>query len=176
MQKRDREGRVIKVGDSVAMAISINRNMHFENYIVRICKKREGRLILDGTMNWGWLEDYDEKELQVLHKDVNLIQMSNYFESLFPDNRDFNRRTIHTQDAHHFYNDVVERLIRRTSEYLEIKDHRQAKTILLSMLDLSQGAEADTAKSIDEMAVKAACMQQIIQEAITKINDIQKKH
>jgi hypothetical protein len=175
MAMLDREGRVIKVGDSVALAITMNHHMHYDNFTVRICKEKEGRLYLDGTINWSWLDNHDANSLQVLHENVNLIQLSNAFQAEFSNENSYNRRYIHTEDAHRFYVKIMDALKRRSEPYLATDDHETAQSILLKLLEFSQESEGTLEAKIGDLAVRAACMNEIMQQAAHQVITLQKK-
>lgn len=168
MSKVDREGNIIKVGHAVAMAITVNHHMHFESYSVLICKEKDGELILHGAGNWALLNDLPPDELQIIHEGVDLWSLDCTFTEKFgPSPHSFNKKDIRTADAHQFYGEIVRALSQCTAEYLDIKDHRQAKQILLQVLSLSKN-EPDVLKtSVTELTVRAASMAAILEQAMT---------
>lgn len=74
---RDREGSVIREGDAVATAVTINQQTYRPfSFVVAIVKRKAGRLILDGVFTEGWIGDRKPRELQKLHGSVDLRKLN----------------------------------------------------------------------------------------------------
>jgi len=70
---KDRNGTILRVGDVVARAITINHeNFMGFSFTVNIVKKSEGRLILDGAYCWGYLSEADQNTLYKVSADTDL--------------------------------------------------------------------------------------------------------
>lgn len=72
---KDARGVTIKEGDIVAHAVTLNRERFPEGFTVHICRRSERdrrRLILDGSVSWGYLSDSEPGELIVIDGNTDL--------------------------------------------------------------------------------------------------------
>lgn len=156
----DREGNTILPGMVIAVAITMNQKHHFNNYTTRIARIKDDKLIIDGPSAWGYVYDFDPEELQILHGDVNLTNLDYEFFQRFSDTQDYSVKHISTQDAHDFYNAVIKRLCEVSKDYLEIRDHREAKNILLKILSLSGDSDEVIKGKVEKQHLELAVMQE----------------
>ncbi|MEG1350507.1 MAG: hypothetical protein RSD49_20990, partial [Hafnia sp.] len=168
----DREGQPIMEGMVVALAVTMNQRMHFNNFTTRICRFKKGELILDGASNWGFVKDYSAQEMQILHAGVDLTKLESDFLDQFGSRESFWRKEVSSQDAHDFYIAVVEQLSRQTVDYLDIKDSRQAKNILVKLLELSGLPDDKFKGKVDAFRLKFAAMQTRFNEACRDLSSM----
>lgn len=108
--KKDRLGVEVKEGDVVAVAITVNNRKYGIPYTIHICRKNDvGKLILDGALGWGFLEQHDSKEIQVLTPDTDMRSLFCDFIREFGQRADsWDRVYITAEAAFDLYEDLCQ--------------------------------------------------------------------
>jgi hypothetical protein len=165
----DREGNAIAEGMIVALAVTLNQRLHYTNFSTRICKRKNGKLILDAGMSWGYVADFKPEEMQILHADVDLLKLDVEFMERFGRNDTWPKH-ISSQEAHDFYVDVVGALKHQTAEFLDVKDHRQAKEILVTLLEMAGSSDEKIKGKVDQLRLRASAMQTSVNNLCREIS------
>lgn len=155
----DREGNSIQVGMVVAVAVTINQRLHFSSYEARIVKEREGQMIMDAPMSWGYVKDFPPEEIQILHADVDLRKLDVEFMEQFGQAGGMWDKHITTQDAHAFHEDVFNALKRISKDDLAIESPRKASELLVSLLSLAEIPDEKINGKLDAARLKLATIQ-----------------
>lgn len=165
----DREDNAIKEGMIVALAVTLNQRLHYTNFTTRICKRKGGKLVLDAGMSWGYVKDFKPEEMQILHADVDLLKLDVEFMEQFGRDNTWPKH-ISSQDAHDFYVDVVDALKRQTTEFLDVKDYRQAKEILVTLLEMAGSSDEKVKGKVDQLRLRASTMQTSVNNLCREIS------
>jgi hypothetical protein len=75
---KDRNGRVIKKGDCVLVAITINQEKFLHSFATTICEKRDGKLALSGVHTYQYLVDTNPEHLEKVTPETNVREFEVY--------------------------------------------------------------------------------------------------
>ncbi len=170
---KDREGTNIKIGDTVASAITINQKRFSESFTIKVCKKNEkGRIILDGVWGWQYLNEAEPKELQIITDKIDLSSLCGDWISEFGE-RGYDAKYLSTSDAHDFYENVCE-IIGECVYDNDYKTRKEEALLTLKVIVDKKIAELGPVKikAIAEIMDKANLLKSALTTAIYNLRDL----
>lgn len=107
---KDRFGKIIKEGDIVAMAITMNNRRHMHSFITCTVTKQEKELVLEGAFSFGDVSAQNPNEMIILDGSTSVREANHIFYREYGREHKWDKTLITGEEAHSFYEKVQEML------------------------------------------------------------------